>query len=461
MAQSIPQILQSADRSLASGDWTSAEATLRTAIKMGRRHDDLLLAWCNVMLHHGDVREGRQLLEKIIKGGPTHPLIPFCLALAHQADGNFAAARKVLKDLRVAYPQWHQATHLLVRMLTLEGKHAEAIEIIDPLLAEGDPLVICAFGMLASGIGRTSEAIEQLETVSENSSLPQGVRREAGLLRARLLDAEGCYAKALQAAERAHSLSPSHYDPAAFEGLIEGRISDTPAARISSLLTAEGDTARPIFILGVPRSGTSLTEAILGEHSKVEPLGECRVIERFVPLNLTDRPLVNKVSGEILTAYRDLDADAQWITDKQLGNFLHLDAIASLLPQARVIWCCRDRRDVAISCFFQQFQTGAPWADSLEHILHFEQSYRRLMQHWQRVLSLPILQLKYETLVAEPREQVHRMLDFLELEWEEQCMKFNQSQRTTLTASNQQVKEKIYRSSAGRWKNYAKAFDRQ
>ena len=74
---------------------------------------------------------------------------------------------------------------------------------------------------------------------------------------------------------------------------------------------------------------------------------------------------------------------------------------------------------------------------------------------------MKILQLKYETLVAEPREQVHRMLDFLELEWKEQCMKFNQSQRTTLTASNQQVKEKIYRSSAGRWKNYAKAFDRQ
>ena len=148
-----------------------------------------------------------------------------------------------------------------------------------------------------------------------------------------------------------------------------------------------------------------------------------------------------------------------YITDKQLGNFLHLDAIASLLPQARVVWCSRDRRDVAISCFFQQFQTGTPWADSLEHILHFEQSYRQLMQHWRQVLSLPILQLEYEALVAEPREQVSRLLNFLELDWQEQCLKFDQSKRMTLTASNEQVKKKVYESSVGRWKNYRAIFD--
>ncbi len=458
MAQSIPHILQSADRSLANGDWPTAENTLRNAIKMGRRHDDLILAWCNVMLHHGDVREGRMLLEKIGKGGRSHPLVPFCLALGYQTDGNFSCAREILNNLRAAYPRWHQATHLLVRMLSLEGKHSEAIKIVDPLLVEGDPLIICAFGLVASGAGRTSEAIEQLETVTENSSLPSGIRVEAGLLQARLLDAEGRYEEALQAAERTHPLSTTQFDPAAFSLLIEGRINDTPAERIGSLQTANGETDRPIFILGVPRSGTSLTEAILGEHSKVGPLGESRVIERFVPLDLTDTSQVDKMSRKILEAYRGLDAHSAYVTDKQLGNFLHLDAIASLLPQARVIWCCRDRRDVAISCFFQQFQTGAPWSDSLEHILHFEQSYRRLMQHWRQVLSLPILQLEYEALVAEPREQVSRLLNFLELDWEEQCLKFDQSKRTTLTASNEQVKKKVYESSVGRWRRYARAF---
>ena len=80
------------------------------------------------------------------------------------------------------------------------------------------------------------------------------------------------------------------------------------------------------------------------------------------------------------------------------------------------------------------------------------------MQHWRQVLSLPILQLEYEALVAEPREQVSRLLDFLELDWEEQCLKFDQSKRTTLTASNAQVKKKVYDSSAGRWKNDANVF---
>ena len=94
----------------------------------------------------------------------------------------------------------------------------------------------------------------------------------------------------------------------------------------------------------------------------------------------------------------------------------------------------------------------------MEHILHYEQMYSRLMRHWQQVLSLPILQLEYEQLVAEPREQVSRLLNFLGLLWEEQCLKFDQSKRTTLTASNQQVRKKVYRSSVGRWQCYAQLF---
>jgi len=137
---------------------------------------------------------------------------------------------------------------------------------------------------------------------------------------------------------------------------------------------------------------------------------------------------------------------------------LPLDAIASLLPGAQVIWCRRDVRDVAISCFFQQFQTGAPWAGNIKHILHYEQMYNRLMRHWQQVLALPILQLQYEALVAEPREQVSRVLNFLGLPWEEQCLQFDASSRTTLTASNQQVKKKVYDSSVSRWESYAAAF---
>ena len=123
-----------------------------------------------------------------------------------------------------------------------------------------------------------------------------------------------------------------------------------------------------------------------------------------------------------------------------------------------MIWCRRDVRDVAISCFFQQFQTGAPWAGNIEHSLHYEQLYSRLMQHWEQVLQLPLLQLEYESLVEDPRGQVSRMLNFLGLAWEEQCLKFDQSSRTTLTASNQQVREKIYRSSVDRWKHYAQLF---
>ena len=450
--------LQRAEGFLAEGRWPQAEAVLRGVVEQHPADEKIVLAWCNVLLTYGDVREGRSLLLQIKEAGLAHPMAPFCQALGFQADGDFPAARGILEEIRIAYPQWHQATHLLVRMLALEGKHTEAAAIIEPFLPAADPLVLCAFGLVAPQMGRTAEAIERLDGLCQEDGVPTGIRQEAGLLLARILDAEGQYEEALGAAERAHALAPSAYDRKAAEALIEDRIGSTSPAGIARLARATGDTARPIFILGMPRSGTSLTEAILGEHPRVGPLGECRVVERFVPIDLTDGPLVNSVSQKILTAYRWLDEEHHHITDKQLGNFLHLDAIASLLPQARVIWCRRDRRDVAVSCFFQQFQTGAGWAGNIEYALHYEQIYTRMMQHWQQVLSLPILRLEYEKLVEQPREQVRELLDFLDLPWEEQCLKFDTTSRTTLTASNQQVREKIYRSSVGRWKRYAQLF---
>ena len=459
MVEPHAAVLQNAERLLAEGDWAAAETMLRIAIKSDLGNQDIAQAWCNVMLRYGDVREGRRLLEKMIQAGVQHPLIPFCLALGYQTDGNFDGARCMLNGLRETYPDWHRATHLLVRILCLEGKHNEAIEIVDPLIASGDPLAICAFGLAAPSVGRAAEAIDRLSALCDRRDIPLGIRSEAGLLKARLLDAEGKYDKALEAAIETHALSPSHYRPDAVERLIEGRVRDSPAERIAANITADGDTERPIFILGVPRSGTSLTEAILGEHSQIAPLGECRLIERFVPLDLTDTAVVNNTSGQILAAYRGLDASKRFVTDKQLGNFLHLDAVASILPQARIIWCRRDRRDVAVSCFFQQFQAGAPWAGNIAHTLHYEQLYSQLMRHWEQVLCLPVLPLAYEALVADPRNQVARMLKFLDLPWEEQCLQFDESSRTTLTVSNAQVKKKVYPSSIDRWKRYPGLFD--
>jgi len=458
MTASTSPALERAERFLVAGNWPHAEAVLRGAVEQHPADEKITLAWCNLLLTYGDVREGRNVLKNIEATGRGHPLVPFCLALGYQSDGDFAAARGILEKLRATHPDWTQATHLLVRMLVLEDKHTEAAAIIEPLLPAGDPLVVCAFGLVAPRVGRTEEAIERLQAVAENPDISAGIRNEAGLLLARLLDAEGQYDRALEAASRAHALTPSHYDRGAVEKLIESRVRDSSAHRIESNACADGDTSRPIFILGMPRSGTSLTEAILGEHSQIGPLGECRVIERFVPMDLADGPLVTRTSAQILTAYRQFNGEHRRITDKQLGNFLHLDAIASLLPGAQVIWCRRDVRDVAISCFFQQFQTGAPWAGNIEHSLHYEQLYSRLMQHWEQVLQLPLLQLEYESLVEDPRGQVSRMLNFLGLAWEEQCLKFDQSSRTTLTASNQQVREKIYRSSVDRWKHYAQLF---
>jgi hypothetical protein len=244
------------------------------------------------------------------------------------------------------------------------------------------------------------------------------------------------------------------YDPGATDALAEGLIAEFTPAQVAALPRATGDTSRPIFILGMPRSGTSLVEKMLGEHRDIGALGECRVVERFVPMDLTDENSVQTISAQILDRYGELDDEHRHVTDKQLGNHWQLAAIRALLPGSRVIWCRRDLRDVCVSCFFQQFQMGAPWSSDLQHIAHYHRVYDRLMEHWERVLDWPILEVEYEKLVTETPAQVKRMLAHLGLDWDPQCLEFDQSEQLTLTVSSEQLRRSIYRSSLGRWRNY-------
>ncbi len=135
-------------------------------------------------------------------------------------------------------------------------------------------------------------------------------------------------------------------------------------------------------------------------------------------------------------------------------NFLHLGLIALMFPRARIIHCVRDPIDTCLSCYFQNFVRGNFFAFDLGHAGLYYRQYERLMAHWGEVLDLPILQVRYEEHVAEPEKVCRDMLEFLELDWDPACLQFHESRRFTKTASRDQVREPIYTSSAGRWRNY-------
>ena len=246
---------------------------------------------------------------------------------------------------------------------------------------------------------------------------------------------------------------------------VHNRVTMVPGADDRSM-------ARPVFIVGMPRSGTTLVEQILASHSDVFAAGELNRIERItdaLPL-LTesgdDYPrCVEKLSSSAIyhaaqshNKYLDnlAGGDSLFVTDKMPGNFLYLGLIALMFPQAVILHCQRDPMDVCLSCYFQNFSGDHAYAFDLQNLGLYYQQYQRLMAHWKQVLPVDVLDISYETLVNEPEMQIGRILEFTGLEWQQSCRDFHQTRRAVNTASLVQVRQPMYTSSVSRWRHYEK-----
>lgn len=222
----------------------------------------------------------------------------------------------------------------------------------------------------------------------------------------------------------------------------------------------------PIFIVGMPRSGTTLVEQILSSHAKIHGAGELLHIWDLafsLPVRLSscvpypevvaqmDESLARELADEYLAELRRQSGAALRVTDKMPTNFRHLGLINLLLPNARVIHVIRDPMDVCVSCLRQNLEF--PFCD-MGSVGRYYRAYERLMHHWKSVLPLRILDVYYEELVLNQEEQTRRLIDFCGLSWDEQCLDFVATERAVQTPSKWQVRQPIYRSSIGGWKKY-------
>ncbi|MFQ5643505.1 MAG: sulfotransferase, partial [Thiogranum sp.] len=143
------------------------------------------------------------------------------------------------------------------------------------------------------------------------------------------------------------------------------------------------------------------------------------------------------------------------VVDKMPGNFMHLGFIELLFPGARIIHSMRDPLDTCLSCYFQDFSRSHPYSYDFAHLGAFYKSYEKTMQHWRKVLQIPMLEVQYEDLITNQETASRRIVDFCGLEWDDQCYNFHETQRYVATASYDQVRRPIYTSSISRWKNYS------
>lgn len=215
----------------------------------------------------------------------------------------------------------------------------------------------------------------------------------------------------------------------------------------------------PIFILGMPRSGTTLTEQIISSHPDVFGAGELQItsmLEREVGLLNEDNC---KRMGEFyVKQLKKLDPTkkAKHITDKMPGNYASIGLLVSILPNAKIIHCRRDPIDNCLSCYKQNFARGQYWSYNLEELAAHYKLYDDLMDHWRKVLPGRFLEVQYEETVNNFEEQARKLIDYIGLPWHKACLEPHKQKRAVLTASKTQVIQPVYKTSVKAWKRYEK-----
>ena len=363
-------------------------------------------------------------------------------------------------------------------ILLAAGKGREAWDLLEPFAAANVPdrWVAQLAARAAPAAGREEDALWAIERALLAPGLGDGpdgkplLHFAAATLLDRLGRADEAFGHARAGNELVRNLTPRH-DPAAHSEWISSKIRYFTRKRLKSLPRATLDTHKPVFIVGMPRSGTSLVEQILSCHPQVHGAGELnalRVIARDAsgadwsegaayPAALDGLSLAtaNRLARQYL-ASTGAPNGVTYVTDKQPLNFQLLDLVELLFPECHVIHCVRNPLDTCLSCYLTNFQESNAFKYDLGHLGAYHRDYRRLMEHWKKVLNVPILEVRYEDVVLDAEGQTRRLLEFLNLPWDDRCLRYYENNRQVRTASLDQVRRPIYTTSIGRWKHYEK-----
>jgi hypothetical protein len=254
------------------------------------------------------------------------------------------------------------------------------------------------------------------------------------------------------------------YDRQGHSTFIDGLMRIYSREAISTIGAPGSSSAKPVFVVGMPRSGTSLAEQIIASHPAAFGAGELnfwaalmKKDEQQLTRAVLSEPARPRVAEEYLRILEGFSANASRVIDKAPVNAEFLGLIYSVFPNARVIYMQRDPIDTCLSCYFQQFLTGLNYTFDLSDLVHYYREHQRIIAHWRAVLPPGfILDVPYEELVADQETWSRKMLDFIGLEWDPQCLEFHTNKRRVTTASAWQVRQKVYQSSVARWRNYEK-----
>lgn len=486
-----------ATRLLAAGFADSAASLLDAALGRFPQAVELHYWHGNALRLSGNPHDAERELRHVLAIDPTHRDATLSLAYMLRERGRLESAAKAIGSA------WHARSKTPIEACVEDliflrecGAHAQALALAQSALqrqpdnARLDALAgefALAIGAFDSARGYLRQAVERnpgdgaswlrlaycqrfdtadgidarrIRDAWQDSAPDADTRIPIGFAHGKVLDDVGDYTEAARVLRwaNARAAARSEWNPGDWRRFVDTAIA-APAIPAANRSGATADF-NPVFVIGLPRTGTTLIAELLARHAQVRVRGELHWIShmraRLAEHNrLGDRAALATAAGLVAEQMRRDDAPARYYIDKNPLNFRDLDFIAALFPRARIIHCRRGMRDTALSLWLQHFaHADLDFSYDFSHIAEFARGHERLMAHWRRHLALPVFELDYELLVRDTARELARVAEFLELGSEGNATTTEESGAIT-TASVWQARQPIYRTSIDRWKRYA------
>ncbi len=437
-------------------DYAEAFSTLATALKAQGKDGEALSCW-----------------QRALELKPDSAELHSNLGVAYKDQGRLDEARACWRKATALRPDFAEAFGNLGSVAEETGDFAAAEEAFRRALRQ-NPRFALGYYKLAEVLGGRlpDEDIAAQRRLLEDAATTDAQRLLLHFGLAQVLDARGEYAEAAEHLARGNALQLVEwrkrgqvYDVEEHEMLVAALMDVSMPDFFARVQGGGLESEVPVFVVGLPRSGTTLIEQIMASHSRVFGAGEIKLVHQTMAL-------LGEEGSELIEGLRRLDAHktrelASWhlerlrahapaaarIVNKMPDNYLFLGVLAALFPRAKFIHCRRDLRDVAVSCWMSHFQE-IRWTSDWRHIISRFHQYERIMEHWRAVLPSPVLDVAYEETVTDLEGVARRLVAWCGLEWEPDCLQFHQTRRSVRTASATQVRRPIYGTSVGRWRHY-------